>query len=495
MNFSYLDVTIIIVYLIGVALFGILKGGKQKTAKDYFLSEKAIPWWAVCFAVVATETSALTFISIPGVAYVGNLNFLQLAVGYIIGRIIVSYFLLPKYFEGELLTAYAYLERRFGAKTKNFASSVFMVTRVFADGVRLYATAIPIAIIFKGYNLFVDVPDWQIYSIAIVLMAIITLVYTYLGGVRAVIWTDVIQMFIYIGGGLLALIVLNSFTTINFSAAIGRLSEAGKLQFLNFDFGADFFSKPYTFIASVLGGIFLSMASHGTDQLIVQRLLTTESLQKSRRALITSGFIVFVQFAMFLIVGSMLYIFFSGEVMKSDEVFPKFIIHYMPSGISGFIIAGLLAAAMSTLSGSISALSSTLVGDIYKPYWGKNKTDSQLLNVSRVVALLWAVILVLSAFVFMKSDRAVVELGLSIASFTYGGLLGTFLLGIFFNRTRQKDAIAGFAAGILGMVFVIYFTKIAWTWYTLIGVIFAIITANITAIFKINKSAGETSEN
>ncbi len=484
MNFSYLDIIIIVVYLVGVAAFGILKGGKQKTAKDYFLSEKAIPWWAVCFAVVATETSALTFISIPGVAYVGNLNFLQLAIGYIIGRIIVSYFFLPKYFEGELLTAYSYLERRFGAKTKNFASSVFMVTRVFADGVRLYATAIPIAIIFKGYNLFVNTPDWQIYSIAIVLMAIITLVYTYLGGVRAVIWTDVVQMFIYIGGGVLALIVLNSFSTFDFSDSVSKLSASGKLEFLNFYWGADFFSKPYTFIASVLGGIFLSMASHGTDQLIVQRLLTTESLQKSKRALITSGFIVFVQFAMFLFIGSMLYIFFNGEVMKSDEVFPKFIVHHMPSGISGFIIAGLLAAAMSTLSGSISALSSTLVGDIYKPYWGKNKSDSQLLKVSRVVALLWAGILILSAFLFMNSNKAVVELGLSIASFTYGGLLGTFLLGIFFKKMKQTDAIIGFAAGILGMVFIIYFTSIAWTWYTLIGVIFTIVTAKISNIFN-----------
>jgi Na+/proline symporter len=183
----------------------------------------------------------------------------------------------------------------------------------------------------------------------------------------------------------------------------------------------------------------------------------------------------------------MLYIFFNGEVMKSDEVFPKFIIHYMPTGISGFIIAGLLAAAMSTLSGSISALSSTLVGDIYKPYWGKNKSEEQMLGVSRIVALLWAGILILSAFLFMNSNKAVVELGLSIASFTYGGLLGTFLLGIFFKKMKQKDAIIGFAAGIIGMVFVIYFTKIAWTWYTLIGVIFTIVTANITVLFSGSK--------
>ena len=492
MNFSSLDVIIIVLYLIGVAAFGILKGGRQKTAKDYFLSEKAIPWWAVCFAVVATETSALTFISVPGIAYVSNLFFLQLAIGYIIGRILVSYFLLPKYFEGELLTAYAYLERRFGAKTKNFASSVFMITRVFADGVRLYATAIPVAIIFRGYNIFPGTPDWQIYSISIIIMAAITLVYTYLGGVRAVIWTDVLQMFIYIGGGVLALFVLGGLIPGSFADALSQASHLDKLAFLNFRFSANFFSEPYTFIASVLGGMFLSMASHGTDQLIVQRLLTTESLKKSQKALIWSGIIVFIQFALFLLVGSLLFIFFGGAQMKSDEVFPKFIIQYMPSGVSGIIIAGLLAAAMSTLSGSISALSSTLVGDIYKPYWGKNKTDSQLLTASRVMALLWAVVLILSAFLFMNSNRAVVELGLSIASFTYGGLLGTFLLGIFFKKTKQTDAIIGFAAGILGMVFVIYFTKIAWTWYTLIGVIFTLAAANISNLFSAKEPAKGT---
>lgn len=490
MNFSYLDVIIIFLYIIGVAAFGIIKGGRQKSARDYFLSEKAIPWWAVCFAVVATETSALTFISVPGIAYVSNLNFLQIAAGYIIGRIIVSYLLLPKYFEGELLTAYAYLEKRFGAKTKNFASSVFMITRVFADGVRLYATAIPLAIILKGYNLFTNVPDWQVYSISIIIMAVVTLVYTYTGGVRAVIWTDVIQMFIYIGGGILALIVLINIIPLNFSESVSQLSAKGKLNFINFSF-ENFFSKPYTFIASLLGGIFLSMASHGTDQLIVQRLLTTESLKQSQKALITSGFIVFLQFAMFLFAGSLLYVFFGGAEMKSDEVFPKFIIHNMPTGISGIIIAGLLAAAMSTLSGSISALSSTLVGDIYKPYFGKEKTadgsarrETQLLHVSKITAFLWTVILVLSAFIFMNSNQAVVELGLTIASFTYGGLLGTFLLGIFFRNVRQLDAIIGFTAGLLGMIFIIYFTKIAWTWYIIIGAGFTFLAAGISNISR-----------
>lgn len=480
MNFSILDVIIVVLYLAGVTAYGIIKGGKQKSARDYFVSEKAIPWWAVCFAIVATETSALTFISIPGVAYVGNLNFLQIAIGYIIGRIIVSYFLLPKYFEGELLTAYAYLGKRFGAKTKNFASTVFMLTRVFADGVRLYATAIPLALILKGWNVFTGAPDWQIYSYSIIIMAVITLAYTYIGGVRAVIWTDVIQMFIYIGGGILAIYVLSGKLETGFGEAISQLTAKGKLNFLDFSFD---FTKPYTLIASIIGGGVLSMASHGTDQLIVQRLLTTDSLKSSQKALITSGFVVFLQFAMFLFVGSLLFIFFNGQQMKSDEVFPKFIISYMPTGISGIIIAGLLAAAMSTLSGSISALSSTLVEDIYKPYWGKGKSDEEILKVSKIIALIWCGVLILSAFLFMNSSQAVVVLGLSIASFTYGGLLGTFLLGIFFSRVKQLDAIIGFACGITGMIFIIYFTKIAWTWYTIIGVIITISVANIVSLF------------
>ncbi len=484
MNFSYLDVIIVILYLGGITAYGIIKGGKQKSAKDYFISDKAIPWWAVCFAIVATETSALTFISVPGVAYLGNLNFLQIAIGYILGRIVISYFLLPKYFEGELLTAYAYLGKRFGSKTKNFASSVFMITRIFADGVRLYATAIPLALILKGWNFLPGAAEWQIYSYSIIIIAIITLAYTYLGGVRAVIWTDVIQMFIYIGGGILAIYVLNDKLQGSYTEILSQLSTKGKLNFFDLSFD---FTKPYTLFASVLGGGFLSMASHGTDQLIVQRLLTTNSLKSSRKALIISGFIVFFQFALFLFIGSLLFIFFNGQQMRADEVFPKFIISYMPSGISGIIIAGLLAAAMSTLSGSISALSSTLVEDIYKPYWGKNKSESQLLKASKIIALIWCGVLILSAFLFMNSSQSVVVLGLSIASFTYGGLLGTFLLGIFFKRISQVPAIIGFACGITGMIFIIYFTKIAWTWYTIIGVAITLIIANISVLLTKRK--------
>jgi SSS family solute:Na+ symporter len=482
MKFSYLDVAIVIFYLIAVAFWGIFKAGKQKSARDYFVSDKSVHWWAVCFSIVATETSALTFISVPGIAYAGNFNFLQLAIGYIVGRILVSYFLLPKYYEGELLTAYAYLEKRYGSRIRKLASVVFTVTRMLADGVRLYATAIPLAVIFRGFNLFPDYPDWLIYIFSIVVVSFATLIYTYIGGVRAVIWTDVIQMFIYIGGGLLSLIILSGKIDNGISNALLSLSSSGKLDLFNFSLDL---TRPYTLIAGITGGAFLSMASHGTDQLMVQRLLAANSLRESRKALITSGFVVFLQFALFLLLGSLLYAFFGGEQMKSDEVFPKFIINYMPSGVSGFIIAGLIAAAMSTLSSSISAVSSSLVEDIYKPYFGSGKADSYMLKVSRMMSFLWCIVLIFSALIFMNSPKSVVELGLTIASITYGGLLGIFLIGIFLRRIGETEAIVGFLCSLTGMIFVIYFTKVAWTWYTLTGVIITFISAGMAFGFSL----------
>lgn len=461
MGFSSLDYLIIAVYLLGVAIFGIIFGGKQKSTNDYFLGNRKIPWWAVCFAIVATETSTLTFISIPGVAYVTNLNFLQLTIGYIIGRVLIAFIFLPAYFSGNIETAYTFLGNRFGTKTRKTASLVFMITRLFADGVRLYATAIPIKLITG-----VDYPT------AIILTAVVTFIYTYIGGIRAVIWMDVVQMFIYLGGAVAAIWVLNSQIPESIASIFAVQNISEKISFFNFGFNLDlktFFSTPYTFGGSVLGGMFLSMASHGTDQLIVQRLLATDSLSSSKKAIITSGFIVMFQFALFLFIGILLYVFYNGAKMDPNEVFPQYIINHIPSGIAGLIIAGLLAAAMSTLSGSMNSLASAVMFDFYKPLFGKTTSPDMELRISRIITALWCCLLIGSAFIFMNTPKTVVELALSIASFTYGGLLGTFLLGMLFKKTQQIDALIAFAAGVIVMIGVIYFTSIAWTWYTVIG--------------------------
>lgn len=478
-----IDYVIIVAYLIGIAIFGIVKGGKQKTTKDYFQSSDSVQWWAVCFSIVAAETSTLTFISIPGLAYLTNLNFLQVTVGYLIGRIVIATVFLPSYFKGDLETAYQFLENRFGGKTRSFASIVFIFTRMAADGVRLFATAIPL-------KLMLDIS----YPVAIIIIAIIALIYTYVGGVKGVIWVDVIQMGIYLGGAIVALgFLVFQYLPDGFNSIIAVSQTDGKMEIFNWGFDngiAGFFSQPYTVFGGLLGGAFLSMASHGTDQLIVQRLLTTKSLQAGRKAIIGSGILVIFQFTLFLLVGLGLYAFYGTYniseigITKADEIFPIFILKQLPVGISGIIIAGLFAAALSTLAGSISALSSSTMLDLYKPFTGIND-DTKELKISRYFTVMWAALLIGSAFFFMSSSQTVVELALSIASFTYGGLLGTFLLGLLNKEATQEDALAGFTAGIFIMITVISLKLVAWTWFTLLGVIVTVVIG--TLLTKLSK--------
>jgi solute:Na+ symporter, SSS family len=457
-----LDYIIIVLFLIAIAAWGIISGGKQKDVKDYFLGSKVVPWWAVCFSIVAAETSTLTFISIPGLAYLTNLNFIQVTIGYLLGRIVVAFVFLPAYSKGEMKTAYTFIETRFGGKTRSFASIVFLFTRTAADGVRLFATAIPLYLMLNIS-----------YPAAIGIIAVITLIYTYTGGVKGVIWVDVILMFIYLGGAITAIIFLFNILPEGWASVTAAASGANKFNIINLGFEnglAGFFSQPYTLIGGLIGGAFLSMASHGTDQLIVQRLLTTRTLKESQKAIIGSGIIVIIQFALFLVLGVMLYAFYGSMDVKSDEIFPMFIINVLPAGITGLIIAGLFAAAMSTLAGSMSSLSSSTMMDLYIPFFGKFDDEKKKLRISRMFTIMWAVLLVLSAVFFIQSSRAVVEIALSIASFTYGGLLGTFLLGIFVKKATQEDALAGFVAGIFIMITVISLNLVAWTWYTIIGV-------------------------
>ncbi len=479
MGFTTLDFAILAIYLGGVAAFGIARGGRQRSAQDYFLGRETISWWLVCFSIVAAETSTLTFISIPGLAYVSNLSFLQVTLGYLLGRIFVSFVFLPAYYKGDLSTAYAFLERRFGQKTRRFASLVFLFTRLSADGVRLFATAIPLKLILD-----IDYPT------AIFVLALVAFVYTFAGGVRGVIWVDAVQMFVYLGGALIAGVFALTSTDGGWSVLTRAAAEADKFRVFDLGWGPGFFQKPYTLFAGILGGAFLSMASHGVDQLVIQRVLTTKSLQGSRRALIGSGLIVILQFALFMIVGLLLYGHYHGAsisdlgLSRSDEIFPFFIIRALPPGVSGLIIAGLMAAALSTLAGSMSSMASSTVLDLYRPMAGERFTEARGLRASRLATGIAALLLVAAAVFFMNTSQAVVELALSIASFTYGGLLGTFLLGVFFRRPTQEDALAGFVAGIFVMVTVISLQLAAWTWYTLIGVCATLLIGNLTSLLS-----------
>lgn len=493
MHFALADYIIVIIYLVGITVSGIITSGKQKTTKDYFLGGKQLAWWAVGLSIVASETSTLTFISIPGLAYKSNMQFLQLVFGYFIGRILVSIFFIPAYYRGDIVTAYDFLGKRFGLALRKFTSTIFISTRVLASGVRLFATAIPVHII-TGLD----------YPTSILIIGIFTLAYTYLGGLKAVVAMDVVQMFIYIGGAVISMVIIfhllpNGMTdVINYSITSG----GSKFEIFNLNWGnstIEFFASPYTLVGALLGGTFLTMASHGTDQLLVQRLLGCRTKRDSQKALILDASVIVIQFAFFLFLGLCLYAFYKGAPFKelvlsstgmnlssSDEIFPKFIVENLPSGVSGIVIAGVLASAMGTLSSAISSLASSTYLDLFKiSFKGKELAPQKEVFWSRIFTLFWGVMLIGGAMLFRDTKNPVVELGLSIASFTYGGLLGTFLLGLFFKKVNQTDAFIGFVAGILGMVLVIYYTTIAYTWYVIIGVIITIFAANIS--FSIRK--------
>ena len=490
MKFSVIDYVIVIVYLLGTVIAGFYTARKQKTTKDYFLGGKEMKWWAVGFSIVASETSTLTFISIPGLAYKSDMTFMQLIIGYFIGRLLVTLIFIPAYYKGDIVTAYDFLGQRFGQQLRKLTSSVFIVTRVLASGVRLFATAIPVHII-TGLD----------YPTSIAIIGVFTLLYTYLGGIKAVVSMDVIQLFIYIGGAVAAMMVAiyalpNGIDDVFYYATANGLD---KFRVFNFNFGNSFFqflASPYTIFGGLLGGTFLTMASHGTDQLLVQRLLGCKSKKDSQKALMLDASLIVFQFAFFMFLGLCLYAYYQGadfkslvfsstglNLVSSDEIFPKFIVENLPTGISGLVIAGVLASAMGTLSSAISSLASSTYLDLFANV-KSDKFRSKEIFWSKVFTLFWGVVLIGGAMLFRDSTNPVVEIGLSIASFTYGGLLGAFFLGLFFKRVNQTDAIWGFVLSIVSMVFVIYFTTIAYTWYVIIGVIVTLAIANVSYFIR-----------
>jgi SSS family transporter len=477
---NWLDFVVIIAYLVGITLLGIWVGRRQRDAKDYFVADREIPWWAVMFSIVASETSALTFISIPGLAYRTNLGFLDIATGYLIGRIVLAYTLLPRYYEGNLVTAYALLEKRFGIAARRFTSIVFMATRGMADSVRVFATAVPIALIIGPL-----LPPRAVMPVAVLVLGTLTVIYTIRGGMRAVVWTEIVQASVYIIGGLSAAALVGHLVPGGWGEIMQTASTAGKLRIVSW---TPFVSDANTMGAGLIGGAFLSMASHGADQLIVQRLLSARSLNESRAAVIGSGVAVIIQFALFLLLGIGLWTFYRGRTFPTpDAIFPSFIVDQMPHGLVGLLLAAILAATMSTHSGAINSLSAASTHDIYLPLSGRSPDDPRTLRIGRWFALFWGVVLTAGALLFPQNQQTpVVVIALSIASFTYGGLLGGFFLAIFWRRARQADAIIGMSVGILAMSVIVFakqisaavpavapalagVAQIAYPWYVLIG--------------------------
>src|SRR5215212_7327147 len=518
-----LDLVIIFGYLVGITLFGIWFAGKQETTEDYFVGDRSVPWWAIAASIVATETSTITFISVAGVAFErgGNFQFLQLVLRYMLGRIVISLLFIPSYFRGDLLTVYELLERRFGQRIKMLAAALFVVMRNIADGVRLLLTAIVLAAVYTAFQPQASVTAIIVWSI--ILLGVVMIVFTYFGGMEAVIWVEVVQLGIYLAGALAAAVVIASSVKGGFGGAV----ELGK-QFAKFDV-VDFawrqtpytlsfpftpatytfslpidLTKSYTFWAGLVGGCFLTMSTHGTDQYLVQRYLCTDRPRRAAAALLSSGAVVFAQFIGFLFIGVLLFAFYgphasplysdfaaacaqvnptqaAGRCLSDpafakaasatfpfaggDRVFPDFITKHMPTGLSGLVVAAIFAAALSS---SLNSIAATAVNDLYKPFRPK-RTDRHYLRVSHLLTLVWGVVQIGVAVVAWQYPSSALDKALSIASLINGPVLGVFLVGTFLRRVSEPPALIGMVASIVVMLYVRFYTPLGWTWYVLLG--------------------------
>lgn len=457
---SGLDLVVMALYFGVVLAIGVYFARQRGDAGDYFLGRHRMPWPAVMFSIVATETSALTVISIPGLGARTDLTFLQIALGYLVGRVGVAIWLLPGYFEGQPNTAYERLETRYGAPVRRMSGGIFMVLRVLGDSVRVFATAIPLAI----------VTGWSIPT-SIFLVAVVTLAYTWAGGIRAVVWVDVVQLGLYTIAGAAALIVAAGLAG-GWGPAFAALAESGRLHTLDLSLSL---TIPHTLVGGVIGGALIAMASHGTDHLIVQRVLAIKDLDGARKALVGSGVLVIIQFAVFLLAGAMIWAAGADDgVMASDEIFPRFVLEHLPAGLSGLVVAGILAAAMSTVSSSLNSLASSTTHDFYAAITGRHD-PKHLLVFGRWATVAWAIVLAGGALVFQQTQGTpVVVLALSIASITWGGLLGTFLMAGWMPRSRGSDVITAVIISTILMLVVVLikpgpFANLAWPWYVPLG--------------------------
>lgn len=481
-----IDLGIIVVYLAAVIGAGAFFARRQQSTKQYFVGGHNVPWWAVSASIVATETSTVTFISVPGIAYAarGDFRFLQIVFGYLVARVVISTIFMPAYFRRELVTVYELLSDRFGGAVKGLAASMFVVMRTIADGVRLLLTAFVLAAVFKSLNLADSAVSASIIGIGLVMI-----VFTLIGGIEAIVWIEVVQLLIYIGGAIAAAVILIQDIPGGFDAAVALGRQYEKFRILDFSFDL---TKTYTFWSGVIGGAFLTMSTHGTDQYMVQRYLCTDRPRKAASALLMSGLIVLLQFIGFLFVGVLLFAFYApfnlpayatagsaAPFTAPDQVFPDFITNHMPVGLAGLVVAAIFAAAMSS---SLSAIAATVTSDLYAPL-KPGRPDRHYLNVSRAVIVIAGIVQIAVGVAMQHSARSALGTVLSVASLINGPILGVFLLG-WFTRAKRTAALAGMACGLATVLYVWLGTPIAWPWYTLIGSMTTLAVGSIVSKFE-----------
>jgi solute:Na+ symporter, SSS family len=469
MRIHPIDLGIVIAYLLGVTALGVYFRRGSQDAKDYFLGGRTAPWWALAFSIVATETSTLTIIGTPAISYGGNMTFLQLVFGYLIGRVLIVVLLLPGYFRGEFFTAYALIEKRFGPRTRAVAATTFLVTRAIAEGVRVAAIALVVSVVLGTSE-----------RLAVMVVIALTIIYTLEGGMKAVIWTDVAQFLLYLAGSGVTLWLLLHRVPGGWSEVTQVAAAAGhKLQVLDFSFH---WATKYTFWSGVIGGAFLTMASHGTDQTIVQRLLAARNQRDAGRALVASGVIVIVQFTVFLLIGVLLFVFAQHAPLlapgeRVDRILPLYLVREMPAGLAGLLLASIIAVAMSNASGSLNSLAASSILD-FSRLRGRAADTASFVKISRAMTLVWG--LVLMGFGLVKWGP-LLEAGLTVVALPLASLLGLFLLGTIDRRANATGALIGMFCGLAVILYVFKFTTVAFSWYVMIGSIVTFVVGAATS--------------
>ncbi len=460
MSIGSIDLGILAVYLVGVVLLGLWIGRNAGSVSDFVVGGRDRPWWLILFSIVATETSTVTFLSIPGFAYSRDMTWLQIPFGFLLGRFVVVFLLLPQYFKGSFYTAYDVLNERFGGATQKAASAMFIITRSLADGLRLFLSAIVLQ----------EMTGIQIHW-AVVAMGLATIVYTFFGGIKAVLVTDLVQFVIYIGGALLAFRLILQKLPGGWDQMISVGEAAGKLRVFDLSFD---WSQPYGLWAGLIGGLFITLGSHGVDQMMVQRYLCARKLKDAQRALWVGGFVVVAQFALFLLIGVGLYAFYQAfppEVAfeRPDRVFARFILDEIPVGLLGILLGAIFAAAMSTLSSSLNSCATAAANDFWFSKKAPEVSAEKQLRMVRVLTVVFGLIQIAVGIGGQWVKSSVVSSVLGIAGFTTGIVLGVFFLGIFATRVGEKAALAGLVIGLFGMSLIFFATDLAWPWFALFG--------------------------
>ncbi len=480
-----IDIVVLVAAVVSSIVVGLRFRGKNDSIEAYLLGDRNLPWWAILGSIVATETSTATVLSVPGHGFgETGFKFLQLAFGFILGRILVVIFLLPGYFEGKLMSAYEILGVRFGMQTKRVASVLFLVTRNLGDGLRLFLAAMVLK----------ELVGWPMLWSAVAI-GVITMLYTYFGGMRSVVWNDCVQFVIYMLGSIAALFVIVSYLPNGWTSFFEFAKENNKLEVIDWQFSL---SKPYTLWAGLIGGATLSLGSHGTDQMMVQRYLSSRSQRDAARAILWSGIVVFGQFALFLLIGMLLACFYSTEAtlpegIKNDAIFSHFMIHSFPrnTGLIGLMLAAILAAVMSTLSSSLSASASSVVSDLWLPSCRVPPSESHQVWTTRLLTVFFGGLQIAIGVWASTFNESVVGNALTIAGFSSGILLGLFALGVFTKRTYQTAALGGAAIGLTTMLFLQFGLpnvpggfKLAFPWLAVFGSVTTYLSGLLLSVFS-----------